>query len=494
MRKYAILSVLMLVLFAVPVLAINNQPVSKPVIKPDKIFECEGQPVLDGSSSYDLDGNYLTFNWYREGNLFAEGKIAKIGPDIANHSGAYPFTLKATDGGGSSDSKDAMLTVVSNPMPHIDNLKYTLISGNGIKERIFLINGDMIQLEAVKGKSSRIKNYEWKYDEKVFQKIGNGSVVRFKVISDSFQSNQEIKVIAFNACGVESNIMGKNLVMRSVSQNTPPTSSIGLPPIVYEGKTFTIYSSNSKTGQGFNEQGDKIVQWRWEIRISSGSVIFRSKYQNPEVRIEDSGMFSAHLWVTDSFGAVGYSNTSFWVTDMENDLSIADASATEKIAIHGKNITLNASRSWDPDGRAEDAIKRYEWHDMTYDPKNGDKICSSQGPTCIVVFNRTGIHNIRLKVFDAGILGEGIISDIKINVIPFAENDQASVSLPSKTIASQEGGKTGRQENVIDPEEILRKSSDQQEQNVPADAKPAPGMEGIIAIIAIAVIAKKFKN
>ncbi|MFZ2970581.1 MAG: hypothetical protein WA063_05525 [Minisyncoccia bacterium] len=497
MSKYiAVLSFLALLLISIPVLAINNQPVSSPVAKPvNKIFECEGPPIiLDGSNSFDQDGDPLRFDWYRGTSLYAQGKTVKVTSDIVNKSETYIFTLKVTDDEGSSDSRDVALTVVDNPMPNIESLKYSRISGARIKERNFLIVGDIFQLEAVKGKSSRIKNYIWKYDEKVFQMIGNGSVVKFKVISDSFQSNQEIKVTAFNACGVESNRMEKNLVLRSSGGNSPPTSLIEPPSKIYEGKRFQMFSSGSKTGQGFNEQGDKIVKWRWEIRTLSGSVLFRSDVQNPTFTIENSGIFTVYLWVTDSFGATADSNTTFSVIEAENDPSVADASATSRTAIFGQNFTLNGTKSWDLDGRPEDAISRYEWYDMTYDPKNGDKLCGSSRPTCVVIFNRTGIHNIRLKVFDAGALGGVKISDITINVIPPSQN------LPQATngAAEKEQPKivptSGVQEAPINPEEVLRRSPTQKEEEFPIGAKPAPGMEVVIAIISILAIAIKRRN
>lgn len=490
MRKYAIvLSVLLLVSFVSPVVAVNNQPVSKPVVKPVKIFQCEGPPILDGSSSYDLDGNPLDFDWYREGRLFAEGKTAKVGTDITDHAGTYSFTLKVTDSAGSSDSKDVVLTVASNPIPHIDSLKYTVLSPSTIKERDYLIAGDIFQIQAVRGRNNHGENYTWKFDQRIFQMIGSGNIIKFKVVSDSIASNPKIEVYATNACKAESNRMEKDLVIRSSGQNSPPTSLIEPSPNISEGKRFQMFSSSSKTGQGFNEGGDKIISWKWEITTLSGNILFRSSVQNPTFKIENSGAFVAHLWVTDSFGATGYSNLSFWVIETQNDKSIADASATARVAIHGKNFTLNATKSWDLDGRSEDAIRRYEWLDLTY----GEKLCSSKSPTCVVVFNRTGEHKIRLKVFDAGILGEGITSDITINVIPASQDERISET-PSKQPASQKTAISESKEAPIDPREILERSADQKTDAFPTSTKPAPGMEAIIAIIAIIAIAGKMKN
>lgn len=496
MRKYTLAwSVLVLLFFALPALAINSQPVSKPVVDPNKIFECEGPPTLDGSASYDIDGSIASFDWYLGKILYASGKTVKVTSDIANHAGSYVFTLKVTDNGQASDSRDVILTVMGNPMPHIDNLKYAAISGNGIKKRNFLTAGDVFQLEAVRGASNHGETYVWKYDQGIFQKIGDGNRVSFKVISDSIQSSPKIGVSAFNACSIESNWMEIEIPIMSLSQNSLPKPSIELPSEVYEGKRFTVLSAGSTSGQDHDEEGDSIVSWRWEITTYKGSVILRSTARNPQFTIGDSGIFTAHLWVTDSFGKIGYENLSFPVVEAQNDPSVADASATSKTAVLGQNFTLNASRSWDPDGRAGDAIKRYEWFDLTYD----EKLCGSEKPICIVVFTRPGEHKIRLKVFDAGIMGEGIIYDMIINVVssssqtPSQSAAQVNNSAPNK-ISAGTLPTSGVKETPIDPQEVLRRSKTKQTEEFPTGAKPAPGLEAIAAIVAIIVIARKMKN
>jgi len=477
-----------------PVLAINSQPVSKPVVDPNKIFECEGPPTLDGSASYDIDGSIASFDWYLGKILYASGKNVKVTSDIANHAGSYVFTLKVTDNGQASDSRDVIFTVMGNPMPHIDNLKYAAISGSEIKKRNFLMAGDVFQLEAVRGASNHGETYVWKYDQGIFQRISDGNRVSFKVISDSIQSSPKIGVSAFNACSIESNRMEIEIPIRSLGQNSLPKSSIELPPEVYEGKRFTASSTGSTSGQDYDEEGDSIVNWRWEITAYEGNVILRSTAKNPQFTIGNSGVFTAHLWVTDSFGKVGYGNLSFPVIEAQNDPSVADATATAKTAILGQNVTLNATRSRDPDGRARDAIKRYEWFDLTYD----EKLCSSEKPTCIVVFTRPGAHKIRLKVFDAGILGEGIISDIIINVVsslpqapsqPVAQVNNAPNKISAGTLPT-----SGVKETPIDPQEVLRRSKAKQTEEFPTGAKPAPGMEAIAAIVTIMAIARKMKN
>jgi len=491
MSKYIIiLSVLAFVILASSALAVNSQPVSKPLIYPNKIYECEDPPTLDGSKSYDIDGIIAGYEWNLEGKPFAQGKIVKVGSQIANHAGTYTFALKVTDDGGASDSGNAVLTVVSNPMPYIKELKYSAISGKEIEKRNYLIKGDVFLLEAVRGESNHGENYTWKYDKSIFQKTGNGNIAKFKVISDSVQSNQEIEVSAVNACKVEGNTVRIKGAVKALNTNSPPTSSIRFLSKAYEGSSFQLTSLGSKTGQGFDEQGDAIVEWKWEITTFGGKVILRSTEKNPQFTIGNSGIFTAHLWVADRFGAIGYSNESFQVIEAINDPPVANATATIKTAVFGQNFTLNGSWSWDPDGRPEDAIKRYKWFDLTYN----EELCSSSKPTCIRVLNRMGEHNIKLTVYDNSFPSLESSVTFKVNVIsPSSSGISTHTNIPVANEPQKVSGSHAISgETTIDPQEALRSSSEQQE--VPTGTKPAPGMEAIAAIIAIIAIATRMKN
>lgn len=489
-----VLSVVAMLVLSVPALAVvNNWPVPVPKIKPDKIYECEGPVIMDGSGSYDIDGGSLRYEWLRNGIKIAEGKTVQVGKEITDNAGTYAFTLNVTDSGGASASKDADLSVISNPRPYIEELEYTATSPEELEDRDYLTAGDIFELEAVKGSSNHGENYTWSFNEQVLRMKGSGNVVKFEVISQSAQGKYKIEVTAKNACGEKSASKEKEFEIRPLSQNSPPAPEIEMPSVVYEGRQFVLSSKKSKTGQGFFESGDKIVKQRWEIRNSAGIVVVRSNSENASVTIENSGVFIAHLWVTDSFGAVGYSNESFPVFETENDPSVANASATEKIAIHGKVHIMNASFSSDPDGPFKDAIKRIEFWDMTYDQKNPDKLCSSTTKsTCEVVFYRTGIHTIQLRVFDAGVMDDPKTSDIKINVVASGE-DKKNASSDGQIVSSEDNIGTVPRENAVDPEEVLRNSSKPKE-NVPEDAKPAPAPEAILVIFALTAIARRLKN
>lgn len=490
MRKK--ISVLLVLLMIAPVvLAINSQPISVPRVYPDKFMACTEQAKLYGVDSHDLDGVIAKYEWYLLKNFYGEGKVVDVRPEILNNPGTYIFTLNVTDDEGSWATQNVVLIVTSNPIPYIKELEYRAIGGPEVKERNFLIKGDIFQLEAIMESADNGEHYLWEYDENVLKIIGDGKLVSFEVISDSFQSKQKIEVSAFNTCGKQGNKMKIDLEMGSAGQNSAPESKIELPPKIFEGKSFQLLSSKSTTGQGFSEHKDKIVKWKWEITTLNGTVLDRSDTQNPSFQMDNSGNFVAHLLVTDSFGATGDSFEPFEAIEADNDPSVADASATSKTAIQSENFTLNASRSWDPDGTPDKAISRYEWKDMTFK----EEICRSTKPVCVVVFNRPGVHKIRLTVFDAGVLGEdGIYSDIAINVISPTQ-DLTSESNNTSSNGQQKVSPTSRvQEAPIDVKKALEKTDSGKTEEFPASTKPAPGMEAIIAIIAIfamAIIIKK---
>lgn len=490
--------IVVLALLADTAFAVNNQPVSNPIVNPATIYQCvkNPQPTLDGSGSYDSDKEPLVYQWYLNKKLYAEGKVVKIGPEITDKVDSYIFTLTVTDSGGASHGRDIVFTVMTNVMPNIKELKYAKISGSGIKDRNFLMLGDIFQLDTVMDGTGPVELI-WKYNEKIFQKIGNGSAAKFKVISESY-SSQKIEAVAMNACGVESNRGEISLEIRASEQNTPPTSTIEPPPNIFEGKRFQLFSSGSKTGKGVQEQGDRIVSWRWEIAEAKGNVLFRSAEQNPKFTIENSGLFLAHLWVTDSFGAIGYGNLTFAVAEAENDPPVADASATQKVAVFGKTFALNASKSWDPDGRPADAIKRYVWQDLTYQ----EELCSSSRSICVVIFNRTGTHNLRLTVYDSHFPSVERSADMQVSVkAEGAESLQNAQPSPTQEIrknATSAELAAHPMDAPINPQELLENGSAQPIQKEPENgAKTIPGLRAVAAIIAIviiATIAKKIRN
>ncbi|MCK5122670.1 MAG: PKD domain-containing protein [Candidatus Pacebacteria bacterium] len=424
------LSVLLLLLFLPTAMAVNDQPVAKASVNPNLCFACECQSItLDASGSYDPDGQVVKYEWYYGDQLVAEGIRATLGKPFITNPDTYKITLKIIDNGGMSDTEEVVFYVKNNPVPYIEKLKNRTNSNYD-----YLVIGDKISVEVIlSDKDYGTITYNWDYDSEIFRKTGDKGKITFKVISSKAKSNHEIGVIASNLCGDESNRKEIEVKIKSSSSNSPPKSEIILPVQIYEGKRFQI-KSGSTTGQRGDEEDDEIVSWNWKIsKITNRGEeeITTSSRKYISFTVENSGeLYNVSLEVTDRFGEKGIAWQNFHAKEVEPDPPIADASATEKIAIYGKEFTLDGSRSWDPDGNIlREVISSYLWYDLTY----GEYLGSSNSPTFNVMFNRTGLHEIELTVIDTGFSEDSeSLSDKDVIVVNVIE-EAITISTPAPT-------------------------------------------------------------
>ncbi|MFC1795083.1 hypothetical protein ACFL3Q_16040 [Planctomycetota bacterium] len=88
--------------------AIDETVHSKIWILPGYDPEAIGEATLDGSDSYDPDGNELTYAWYLEGEMIAEG----VSPTIELPVGEHTITLVVNDGTEDSEPDEVIITVI----------------------------------------------------------------------------------------------------------------------------------------------------------------------------------------------------------------------------------------------------------------------------------------------------------------------------------------------------------------------------------------------
>ncbi|HUE89781.1 MAG TPA: PKD domain-containing protein [Vicinamibacterales bacterium] len=103
------------------VTTLNTPPVAD--AGPDQVVECTspcGADVqLDGSASFDPDGDPLTFTWTDElNNVVATGPT----PIISVSFGVHTFTLTVDDGRGGTDVDTVMITVQDTTPPEIESV------------------------------------------------------------------------------------------------------------------------------------------------------------------------------------------------------------------------------------------------------------------------------------------------------------------------------------------------------------------------------------
>jgi len=447
----------------------NEQPIAKAVFSPQGCFACECNAItLDGSGSSDTDGWIVNYKWYYNSDTIpiATGKIVSLRKGFTDNPGTYRIKLVVTDNGGATDDYELEFIIKNNPVPMVKKIK------NTVKD--FFVMGDEISVSVVlenlgRGSSYGRLNYAWDYNPDIFQKIGNGGEVVFKVISSQvFQTNYKIAVVVSNACGKESQREEIELEVRSLKPSSSLKTEIILPEI-YEGKTFRAESSY------IPEQGDKITYlWKVFKILNSGEVLLRSSSEEePSFTLDDWGMYNITLEITNRYGAKGSSFETFEAKNRVNDPPIANASATQRQVLFGKETILNGSLSGDPDGK--DTIT-YCWYDESYGENLG---CSGNNPILKVTFNRSGEHKIRLTVKDEDF--PKFLSDtdtVMINVIKSssAVSSQVPASTPAFTTAP-----------TPTPPETFYPTQPQSPPPKESNKTPGAGIEMAIAVIITAV-------
>lgn len=103
------------------VTTLNTPPVAD--AGPDQIVECTSpagaEVTLDGSASFDPDGDTLTFTWRDElNNVVATG----VTPTITVAEGTHIYTLTVDDGRGGTDTDTVTITVQDTTPPEINSV------------------------------------------------------------------------------------------------------------------------------------------------------------------------------------------------------------------------------------------------------------------------------------------------------------------------------------------------------------------------------------
>jgi hypothetical protein len=94
------------------------------VVGPDQILDSTGTLTsvqLDGSASYDIDGDALSYRWFLDGNLVATGAT----PTIQLPVGIHTIVLHVTDPSGALDSASVTINVLA------PELKLGAVHGSG---------------------------------------------------------------------------------------------------------------------------------------------------------------------------------------------------------------------------------------------------------------------------------------------------------------------------------------------------------------------------
>lgn len=307
--------------------------------------------LLNGSASYDPDGNIVSWKWAQK-----SGPSYTIQKDTSSQTmvtglvqGVYVFTLTVTDNDGAASSSSVAVTVsgkdsVSPGPPPVIAPNQSPVANAG-RNQVISLPADSIALD---GSAS--------YDP-------DGKIVSWKWVKKSGPSAAVLNNDTVATTLVSGLVAGTYVFTLTVTDNNGGTSSadvsvlVNQPPVAKAGQNQVInlpVASVTLDGSGSYDPDGKIVSWQW-VEQSGPSPIVINNNGNPVINPYGLvvGTYVFTLTVTDNNGAASSANVSVRV----NHPPVANAGNNVNIFLPVDSTLLDGSASNDPDG----SIVSWSW-------------------------------------------------------------------------------------------------------------------------------------
>ncbi len=267
-------------------LTVNARPVAD--AGPDQTVSENQGVLLDGTGSFDPDGDTLTYSWEQNGIVVASTATAAVGPFGA---GTQTFTLTVSDPDGASSSDTVVITMIAvtpvanaGPDQTVSNAQSVLLDGTGSSDP----NGDTL-------------TYSWEQNGIVIASTAIATVGPFGAGTQTFT------LTVYDPGGASSS---DTVVITTIV--VAPVADAGPDQIVGEGAVFSLDGSAS-----FDPEGGALT-YTWSL---GGTVIATGA--TATVGPLPPGLHIASLRVTDPQG------------DSASDTVFLDVIASEPINIAG---------------------------------------------------------------------------------------------------------------------------------------------------------------
>jgi hypothetical protein len=288
--------------------------------------------TLDGSASYDPDGDLITYTWsftsVPTGSSAALSDSAVVNPSFtADITGSYVLNLVINDGISDSSADTVTVTVSTTP-----------VANAGVNQNV--VTGSLVTLDgsASYDPDGDLITYAWS-----FTSVPTGSSA---ALSDSAVVNP-----SFTADITGSYVL--NLVvndgtvdsvadMVTITVSTTPVANAGANQNVANGALVTLDGSSS-----YDPDSDPLT-YSWSfVSVPTGSTAALSDTTivNPTFSADVNGSYVLSLVVNDGIS----DSTADTVTISVSTAPVANAGANQNVSI-GSLVTLDGSGSYDPDG------------------------------------------------------------------------------------------------------------------------------------------------
>jgi hypothetical protein len=343
-----------------------------------------GQVVqLDGSASFDVDGDRLCHHWSftsRPGGSTATlPGTCEVRPSfIADQPGTYLVQLLVDDGHADSEPDTVILTIIPNNVrPVADagpnqsgtvNATITL-DGQGSSDA----DGDPLV-------------YQWWFSSKptTSSAVVEESTTARPTFTVDVAGTYTLKLV------VNDGTVNSEIVTVNVSTvNSPPVADAGASLSYPTGTTVTL------DGSGATDVDGDLLAYEWALTtVPSGSTATLANAQavRPTFVLDLPGTYVAQLIVHD--GTVpSVPDTVVFSTINTKPIANAGPDQTQPV---GASITLTGTSSNDPDGTA----LTYLWHLVTAPESSGAMLQHSTTAQPTFVVDRAGTYTLQLVVSD----------------------------------------------------------------------------------------------
>lgn len=365
---------------------------------------------LDGTKSYDPDGELTIFSWRQSAGpstaIFDDAQSGET--EIKNLlEGTYTFILEVTDGDGESDADTVFVNVL--PAPIIPNKPPVADAG---ADRTIQLPTDSIQLD---GRGSidedgTIVSYAW-------------TQINGPATSTLRQGNSATTIAANLVAGIYSYQLLIKDDRDAVDTDTvyitvmPAPVIPNKPPVALAGEDQTIQlpldSVQLDGSSSFDEDGHVSVYSWSKISGPDGLVINTTNSSSIVVSQLKEGVYQFRLSVTDDDGASDFDTVFVTVLPepvVPNKPPVAHAGGDKTIQLPVDSTLLDGSSSYDEDG----TINAYAWTRIS--GPAGGTIKQSQHPSTMVTNLMEGTYSYELMVID----DDGSVSSdtVLISVLP----------------------------------------------------------------------------
>lgn len=364
--------------------------------------------ILDGSSSYDRNGDSLSFAWTQVSGpvtVIIETPNQSVASFVGIKAGTYTFRLSCSD--GRQTSTDTMSVVIRNVAPTVDAGPDRTVSA-----------GSRVTLHATGADPNEDSlSYTW-------TKVNGPSVTLPSLSQQDITFTPTIAgQYTFSVrCSDGVNTSSADQVVVTVNAtNSAPTANAGVDQDVSVGTVVRL------DGSGSTDPDGDALSYSWS-QVSGPSVALSSATaQSPTFTAASVGTYVFQLVVSD--GKVSSTADQVTVRAVSaNTPPVADAGADIR-ALVGDDVILDASRSYDPD---TDGLT-FAWSQVS-----GATVQIHNANTMRAFFTPTtsGVYTFKVSVSDGQATSTDTVSVTvdNANQVPVAVAGDAIVAVVGQTV------------------------------------------------------------